>query len=577
MLLAPMDDAARRRGPAIFAVAALVLCLVVLMDPGVVTVIAVAAFLLAGLVAIEIRSRGMASRAALVERGHLEALNALAQVVEASPVVVFQWSAVEEWPVKWVSSNVSRWGYSAEALMRNDPPFKTLIHPDDQAAVIEEVARYTAEGRESFIQEYRIRAANHAVMWIEDRTSVVRDANGRVVRYQGVLTDITERRHLQAQFVQAQKMETVGRLAGGVAHDFNNLLTVINGYAEFALAEVPPDDPLHEMLQEIHDAGTRATTLTRQLLAFSRPQPTQLTRLDCNRVAERMKTLLGRLIGEDVRLTFDLDPALWTVRADEGQIEQTIMNLAINARDAMPEGGSLVVTTRNVLLHEHEDAMTPEVPAGPYVMVAVADSGCGMDEATRAHIFEPFFTTKAVGHGTGLGLSMVHGYVTAAGGSVRVRSAVGHGSTFEIYLPRVEGSIAAPEAAALPARVMRGHETILVVEDEAALRRVAEKILVAAGYTVIAAAAGPEALEALDAQSSVDMVFTDVVMPGMSGPELAAEVLRRRPGMKVLLASGFVREAFPQRAPDGHGFTFIAKPYSPSALTRLVREVLDQA
>ena len=529
--------------------------------------------LVAGVAVLVAAWRGAANKAASVARDHLEALNNLSQVVEASPVVVFRWRAVEGWPVEWVSSNVSRWGYTPEELMRDVPPFRELVHPNDTAAVAQEVARYTAEGRDSFTQEYRVVAANGTVMWMEDRTSVVRDAEGRVVRYQGVLTDITERRHLQAQFVQAQKMETVGRLAGAVAHDFNNLLTVINGYSEFALAEVSPEDPVREMLQEIHDAGTRAAALTRQLLAFSRKQPAKLEVLDCNGIADRMKKLLGRLIGEDVSLTFDLDPALWRVRADVGQIEQIIMNLAINARDAMPEGGTIAVASRNVRLEESESSMSPSVPAGEYVLLSVADTGCGIDEATRAHMFEPFFTTKASGHGTGLGLSTVHGFVTASRGSIRVRSTVGRGTKFEVYLPRVESSHAVtsaePELSVTP-----GQGTVLLVEDDAALRRVAERILTAAGYVVIGAATGVEALAQLDVHATVDLVLTDMVMPGMSGDELVTEVLRRRPEVKVLMASGYVRDAFPQRATQSRGFTFIAKPYSPSTLTRAVREVL---
>jgi PAS domain S-box-containing protein len=540
------------------------------------TVIVVGTLLLSAIVLIVLAWRNVSARVATNERRHLEALTAMSQVVEASPVVVFQWLATEGWPVEWVSSNVARWGYSAEKLMRGDPPFKQLLHPEDEAVVAEEVERYITEGRDAFTQEYRIVAANGAAMWMEDRTTVVRDADGRVVRFQGVLTDITERRHLQAQFVQAQKMETVGRLAGGVAHDFNNLLTVINGYAEFALAEVPPDSPVREMLEEIHDAGARASALTRQLLSFSRRQQAQLVVLDCNAVAERMRKLLARLIGEDVQVAFDLAPELCAVRADEGQIEQIIMNLAINARDAMPEGGTLTVSTRNVVLGADERDMSPAVAAGHYVLLSVSDTGCGIDDATRERIFEPFFTTKAAGHGTGLGLSMVHGFVTARSGSVRVRSVVGQGTTFEVYLPIADVPHGCPDEPVALASVMPGRETILLVEDEVALRRVAERILLSAGYTVICAGNAGEALAQLEAHPQVDLVLTDVVMPGMSGHDLAREIIRRRPKIRVLLASGYARDAFPHRAPQGEGFTFIAKPYSPGTLTQQVRDALDR-
>ncbi len=499
------------------------------------------------------------------ERSHLSALQSMAQVVEASPVVLFQWRADAGWPVEWVSANVSRWGYSAEALMAGRPAFSELIHPDDVARVHQEVQRFTADGADAFVQEYRIRSADGRVLWLDDRTTVVRDAAGGVVRYEGTLADITERKDLHAQFVQSQKMETVGRLAGGVAHDFNNLLTVINGYAEFALSDIPPEDPLHEMVQEIYDAGQRAAGLTRQLLAFSRRQVVQPVSLDLNVVAEQMHKMLQRLIGEDIRLTFDLDPGLGPIRADAGQFEQVIMNLAVNARDAMPEGGTLVVTTRNL-----------DEPSGQ-IMLAVADTGCGMDEATQQRLFEPFFTTKQLGQGTGLGLATVYGIVTQAGGRIEVSSAVGRGSTFRVYLPRLAGDGGADAAKVRPAGIVRGTERVLIVEDEESLRRIAERILTAAGYTTTCAANGDEAIRILAASDApVDLLLTDVVMPGMSGHELAARITISHPHLKVLFASGYLPDAFPDRGRLGPEVQFLAKPYSPSSLTSKVRDVLDR-
>jgi len=275
-------------------------------------------------------------------------------------------------------------------------------------------------------------------------------------------------------------------------------------------------------------------------------------------------------------MEFDLAPGLCSVRADEGQIEQIIMNLAINARDAMPEGGNLTVTTRNVELGPDEREMSPPVTPGRYVVLSVTDTGCGIDDATRERIFEPFFTTKAAGHGTGLGLSMVHGFVTERACCIRVGSAVGECTTFEVYLPIADVPHAGADEAAPPASVVRGRETILLVEDEMALRRVAERILSSAGYTVISTGTGAEALAQLDAHPQIALVLSDVVMPGMSGHELAVEVLRRRPEIAVLLASGYARDAFPDRAPQGEGFTFIAKPYSPGTLTQQVRDALDR-
>jgi signal transduction histidine kinase/CheY-like chemotaxis protein len=439
-----------------------------------------------------------------------------------------------------------------------------MVHADDIKRVSEEVARYTADHMDAFVQEYRIRAADGRVLWVDDRTTVVRDAAGVVVRYEGTLADITERKQLQAQFVQAQKMETVGRLAGGVAHDFNNLLTVINGYAEFALSDIPPEDPLHEMVQEIYDAGQRASGLTRQLLAFSRRQVVQPVSLDLNVVAEQMHKMLERLIGEDVRLTFDLDPGLGRVRADAGQFEQVIMNLAVNSRDAMPQGGTLVVMTRN-LDEAHE------------IMLSVSDTGCGMDEATQQRLFEPFFTTKKAGQGTGLGLATVYGIVTQAGGRIEVSSAVGRGSTFRVYLPRLAGDTGSDVTTARPTGLAGGTERVLIVEDEESLRRIAQRILTAAGYTTLCAANGDEAIRILDGEGArVDLLLTDVVMPGMSGHELAARVTVTHPHLKVLFASGYLPDAFPDRGRLGPDVQFLAKPYSPSSLTAKVRDVLDR-
>jgi len=532
-----------------------------------VTIAMVALLLVAGVAGLGFVWRGQARRVADSERALIDTLKSMAEVVEASPVVLFQWRAEPGWPVEWVSANVARWGYTAEALTEGRPAFSELIHVDDVAQVHQEVARFTADGADAFVQEYRIHTADGRVLWIDDRTTVVRGTDGGVVRYEGTLADITERKQLQAQFVQAQKMETVGRLAGGVAHDFNNLLTVINGYAEFALSEMPDGDPLREMVQEIYDAGQRASGLTRQLLTFSRRQVVQLVSLNINVVAEQMQRMLARLIGEDVRLTFDLDPGVWPVKADAGQLDQVIMNLAVNARDAMPGGGTLVVTTRNI---------EGENPSDGMVLLSVADTGCGMDEATQQRLFEPFFTTKQPGQGTGLGLATVYGIVTQAGGRIEVSSAVGLGTTFRVYLPRLDGE-SKSVAKVRPDGIVRGTERVLIVEDEESLRRIAQRILTAAGYTTLCAANGDEAITILDAvDAPVDLLLTDVVMPGMSGHELAARLNVTHPNLKVLFASGYLPDAFPDRGRLGSDVQFLAKPYSPSSLTAKVRDVLDR-
>lgn len=536
-----------------------------LEDRAMVTTTIAGLLLLVGVAAFGLVWREHGRRLAETERRSLETLTTMAQVVDASPAVLFQWSPDGE-RVLWVSPNVTRWGYSVEQLLANSPPVTSLVHPDDRQRVRQELETSLERGESRIDQQYRVMTPAGEELWVEDRSAVVRDDAGIPVRIDGILTDITVRKQLEAQFVQAQKMETVGRLAGGVAHDFNNLLTVINGYAEFALMELPEEHEVHGMVKEIHDAGLRAASLTRQLLAFSRRQVVQPVSLNLNTCAEHVQKMLQRLIGEDIRLTFDLEPQLWPVRADAGQIEQVLMNLAVNSRDAMPEGGTLVVTTRNIS------------EAGDWVLMAVADTGCGMDEATRARIFEPFFTTKKVGQGTGLGLATVHGIITQAGGRIEVASTVGRGTTMRLYLPRETGASAEAVQPIGDGIVAGRGERVLVVEDEEPLRRIARRILESAGYVVDVAPDGPAALAMLhETDGRFAIVVTDVVMPGMSGHQLLQEIGRRWPQLKVLLASGYLHDAFPERFPLSHDQAFLAKPYSPASLTQRVREVLDRA
>jgi PAS domain S-box-containing protein len=387
--------------------------------------------------------------------------------------------------------------------------------------------------------------------------------------------DITERRQLEAQFLQAQKMESVGRLAGGVAHDFNNLLTVINSTAELAATQLRPSDPLQQDLAEIRGAGARAAVLTKQLLAFSRKQVLQPQAVNLTALVTDLQPLLRRLISEDIALPVGLAEDLANVRVDPGQIEQVIVNLAVNARDAMPNGGTLTIETRNVELDDAYSSMHPSVQPGPYVMLAISDTGVGMDRATLQRLFEPFFTTKTPGKGTGLGLATVYGIVTQSGGSIWVYSEVGKGTAFKIYLPRV--AEAAREHRPTPTGVVaRGTETILVVEDEESLRRVAQRVLASAGYTVLVAANGGEALWLLERRDPpVDLVLTDVVMPGMSGGTLADRIRGSQSKMKILFTSGYTDDAIGHHGVLDEGVHFIAKPYTIADLTRKVREVLD--
>ncbi|OFW47415.1 MAG: hypothetical protein A3J29_22490 [Acidobacteria bacterium RIFCSPLOWO2_12_FULL_67_14b] len=388
--------------------------------------------------------------------------------------------------------------------------------------------------------------------------------------------DVSERHRLEEQLRQAQRMEVVGRLAGGVAHDFNNLLTVIIGVAELVLEQVKDGDPLRADLEEIHRAGERGALLTKQLLAFSRKQLLQPEVLNLNTVVAKMEGLLRRLIHEDIDLVVEGAQGLGSVKADPGQIEQVIANLAVNARDAMPQGGQLTIETLDVELDEdyprqHGVAVRP----GSYVMLAITDTGTGMDEATRARIFEPYFTTKASGKGTGLGLSTVFGIVKQSEGLIWVYSEVGRGTSFKIYLPRV-AEVAGSTFLHAATGPTRGTETILVVEDEKGLRNLVARILQSAGYTVRTAADGKEALHELErVEGPVSLMITDVVMPGLSGPSLAEEAGRIRSGIKVLYMSGYTDDTVMRHRILDERLPFIGKPFTAVALGRKVREVLD--
>jgi hypothetical protein len=403
------------------------------------------------------------------------------------------------------------------------------------------------------------------------------------------MVDVTERKQLERQFQQAQKMEAMGKLAAGVAHDFNNLLTVISGYCQLAISRLKDPHPARRDLEQISRASDRATNLTRQLLAFSRQQVLEMRRLDLNHVIADMEKMLRRLIGADVELEFAPHPDVGPIRADAGQIEQVLMNMIVNARDAMPEGGRITIATSNLDVQDecppptaHGDPggrilVEPETPPGRYVVLRVDDSGCGMDAETASRIFEPFFTTKSADRGTGLGLSTVHGIVTQSGGHIRVRSEIGRGTSFQILLPRAEEETESTRPKGARRLPIRGTEAILVVDDDVALLGLVSEILRLQGYTVVQASDGESAWAILeDARQEIHAMVTDVVMPKMSGRALAERVLDVRPEMAVIFMSGYVGENIDTLGSlIGPRVAFVQKPFDPDVLLGRLREALD--
>jgi PAS domain S-box-containing protein len=396
-----------------------------------------------------------------------------------------------------------------------------------------------------------------------------------VRHFTGIVRDVSQRTRLEEQLRQSQKMEAVGKLAGGIAHDFNNILTVINGFAEIILRKLPADSPLRDAANEVLQAGERAAEITQQLLAFSRQQVMAPRVVDLNHIVEDTETMLRRLIGEDVALVTVLDPQLQQVEVDPGLIVQVIMNLAVNARDAMPRGGRLTMKTSNFMVDNKRAKELPEYHPGPYVLLSVTDTGTGMRPEVASRVFEPFFTTKGPGEGTGLGLSMVYGIVKQSGGNIEVYSELGIGTTFNIYIPTAEGQTATAPTAD-EAGQHGGNETILLVEDDNAVRRIALAVLDELGYRVLQAGGGAEALELVrNYEGRIDLLLTDLVMPGQSGREVAEQVAVMCPGVKVIYMSGYTDDTVVRHGLDNN-ILFVQKPFSSAGLARKVREALDQ-
>ena len=466
------------------------------------------------------------------------------------------------------------WGRSVEDAYRNPRIWIDSVHPDDRTAVL--ASQDAVEHGQPGVAAFRVIRPDGSMRWARSRAFPVLDENHHPYRVVGLVEDITEVRRTEAQLVQAQKMEAVGRLAGGIAHDFNNLLTVIFGYSDLVLEELGLAHPSTGDVRQIRAAAQSAESLTRQLLAFSRQQILQPRSLDLNEVLGRVDALLRRVIGEDIVLLMKLTTPLARVSADPGQIEQVIMNIAVNARDAMPRGGRLTIETANVELDERFAAQHPGGSAGAHVMIAVSDTGTGMDEATQKRVFEPFFTTKGIGKGTGLGLATVYGIVKQSHGSIWVYSEPGQGATFKIYLPVTTAAPAEPATMDVEPVSLAGTETVLLVEDQTETRSVIRETLYRRGYAVIDAANGVEAVEkARQHKDPIHLLLTDVVMPEMSGRRVAEILDAERPGIRVIYMSGYTDDAIVHHGILDAGLAFMQKPFTAEALLRKVREVLE--
>ena len=480
------------------------------------------------------------------------------------------------------------WSEAIETLYRGPVPdletsldwCESRLPPEDGERLRRKAEELVERGEDSIEDEFRFRCADGSYARVVGRGYVVRDEGGGRPRMIGALLDVTRRRQLEEELLQAQKMEAMGRLAGGVAHDFNNLLTAILGCADLAAARTGNDERTAAYVREIVKAAGRASDLTRQLLAFSRRQVLHPEVISLNAVVADMEALLRRLIGEHIELIVRPAPDLLMVRADAGQIGQVLLNLCLNGRDAMPRGGCLVIETANVVRIEGDPAHPKELKAGPYVVITVKDNGSGMDAQTLSHLFEPFFTTKERGRGTGLGLSSSYGTIRQSGGNIAVESEVARGSTFRVYLPQVDappsGTAATSPSAAVSGTLQRGSETILLVEDEEGVRTLVAQVLREQGFTVLEAKSGSEASRICrELARPVDLLLTDVVLPDLNGPELAERVQPVQPGMKVLYMSGYADGALLEDL-RRRGGALLAKPFMPEAMLRRVRETLGR-
>lgn len=477
----------------------------------------------------------------------------------------------------WWSEGIStQFGYEAIDPKTGFDFWVSNIHPDDQSRVLALLHERLSGTGDVWEAEYRFLRADRSIATVYAKGSIVRDRNGAATRMLGSLVDVTERRELDEKLRQSQKLESIGHLTGGLAHDFNNLLTVILGSAETLVDELHDRPHLYSLASLVISAAERGSELTSQLLAFARRQPLTPKPVDVNTMLTGMEKMLRRTVTEDVEIKLVTGSAVWSISADQAQLETAILNLVINARHAMTDHGQIVIETENVQLDADYAANNVEVVPGQYVLVAVTDTGIGMDKETIAKIFEPFFTTKEAGHGSGLGLSMVYGFVKQSGGHIKVYSECGQGTTFKLYFPRNISNPHEPLVHRTQKQLTGGTEHILVVEDDDLVRDHATALLRSMGYTVTSAPKGDDAIAILRAPGTIDLLFTDIVMPGgMNGRQLADEALRIRPELKILFTSGYTQNAIVHQGRLDEGVQLLSKPYRRDQLALKVREVID--
>jgi PAS domain S-box-containing protein len=500
----------------------------------------------------------------------------------ATDDIVYDWD-LPSGTIYWTEAIKSVLGHEPDSPDSARHWWEAQLHPGDRDATLASLYTALASADDTWRAEYRMRRGDGRYAQVLERAHIVRNPGGAPTRMIGAIADQSRRHELEGQLRQSQRMEAVGRLAGGIAHDFNNLLTIIQNYANFVVDEIPAEGAIRADLDEIRKAAARAGELTRQLLAFGRKQVLHPEQLDINDTVSSVAGMLRRVIGEDITIELDLEPCVWPVYVDRGQLEQVLMNLAVNARDAMPDGGVIRLRTANVAGTDHASNRTEPTHGGEcHVSLIVEDTGTGIDPAVLPEIFDPFFTTKPVGQGTGLGLSTVYGIVEQSGGSISVESTPGQGSRFIIRLPRAGAGVRveAASATATQAKAKGGTETILLVEDEAVVRSLVRRMLEEQGYSVHEAMSGVDALRIMKTVSRsqdghIDLLLTDVVMPEQNGRELAEQLTARWPRLRVLFMSGYPDDEVLRRGLPGLESAFLQKPFTAQGLTHAVRTLLD--